>query len=186
VAASLLRSPELAARTTVWEVYRADVLGAPELLDTIANGEVDEPFIVYVRPSRQLMGLWQNRQEDNIDMKHEKKAIEPKPRNQADHLEKVCNKLEAALRTRRAGSYLAYALAPDEKALHDASARAYEPPELSDWALRIAWNIATTILGGVDEARALLKPDSILGRFGEELADDSECDGSHLRRLRFE
>jgi transcriptional regulator with XRE-family HTH domain len=176
VATALLSSPDLAARNAVLDLSRSDVLADAEVLELLATSS--EPFVVYVRPSRELMRLWEERQHDNIGLA----GIEVSQFNRAAQLGESSRLVEAALRRRDSNSYLAFELAPDSERLQRESERHYEPPELSDWAMRIAWNVLEQLTSD-----PILSPtidqQSPLASFAHDLAADPEREGTQLHRI---
>jgi transcriptional regulator with XRE-family HTH domain len=179
IALNMMRSHELGARNTVWELHRTDVLAEPEFLAALAQSH--EPFVVYVRPSRALMSLWEERQRDNLGFE----GLEPALRNRAAFMAETSQHVEEVLRVRPPHSYVAFDFTPDEDPLIGSSAQRFEPPELSDWALRIAWRVLLKLAGSADAAASLLDPTSLMARFAPRLAADSLLTGPELRELEF-
>jgi transcriptional regulator with XRE-family HTH domain len=174
IALNMMRSHQLGARNTVWELHRPDVLAEPELLTALAQSH--EPFVVYVRPSGALMSLWEERQVDNLGFE----GLEPALRNRAAFMAETSRHLEDALRARPPYTYVAFQLTPDEDHLIESSAGGLEPPELSDWALRIAWSVLVKLTGSADAAASILDPTSLMAKFAPRLAADPLLAGSEL------
>lgn len=177
VARALFGSSEFAARNAVLDLSRSDVLADRDVLNVIEKSS--EPFVVYVRPSRELMRLWEERQRDNLGIA----GIGPSDFNRAAQLYESSHRVEEALRHRHPNSYLAYELSPDPARLQRESERNYDLPELSDWAMRIAWNVFEQLTDDPSILSRARDRRSLLAHFAEDLAADPEREGAQLHQL---